>query len=64
MNVESQLSGVAVGAGDVWIANGLEGTVSRLDPTSGTIVATIHVDGIPREIAVGVGGVWVTADEG
>jgi YVTN family beta-propeller protein len=51
--------GIAVGAGSVWVANGLDGTVSRVDPVSGEAVATIEVGGRPDELAVGEGGVWV-----
>jgi len=35
---------------------------SRVDPATGKIVARIPIDGSPREITVGAGGVWVTAD--
>ena len=58
------VGGVAVGAGAVWVASALDREVSRIDPTTGTIVARIPVDGSPREIAVGAGGIWVTADAG
>ena len=35
---------------------------SRIDPAPGESSQTIHVDGSPREVAVGDGAVWVTAD--
>jgi DNA-binding beta-propeller fold protein YncE len=55
-------SGVAAGAGAVWVASALDHEVSRVDPATGKIVARIPIDGSPREITVGAGGVWVTAD--
>ena len=57
-------SGVAVGAGAVWVASAIDREVSRIDPATGEVVARIAVDGAPREIAVGAGGVWVTTDAG
>ena len=51
---------VAVGAGAVWVANSRDGTVSRIDPQSKKVVATIHVGGSLRGIAVGAGAVWVS----
>jgi YVTN family beta-propeller protein len=53
--------GVAYGAGAVWVANGGDGTVSRIDPATGRLVATIRVGSSPAGIAVGAGYVWVTA---
>jgi len=37
-----------------------DGTVSRIDPLSGDVVATIHVGNRPSGIMVGSGAVWVT----
>lgn len=44
----------------VWVVNSGDGTVSRIDATTGEVVATIEVGGSPQSIAVGEGGVWVT----
>ncbi len=52
--------GIAYGAGSVWVANSGDGTVSRIDPTTSKVVATIPVGNNPRGIAVGDGKVWVT----
>ena len=52
--------GIAYGAGAVWVANSGDGTVSRIDPTTSKVVATIRVGNSPRGIAVGGGKVWVT----
>ena len=51
---------VAVGAGGVWVANSRDGTVSRIDPQSNKVIATIHVGSSPQGIAVGAGAVWVS----
>jgi DNA-binding SARP family transcriptional activator/DNA-binding beta-propeller fold protein YncE len=63
--VGSHPSGIAVGAGAIWVA-GADGTVSRIDPNAGQglgrVVRTIRVGGTPSSIAVGAGLVWVTVD--
>ena len=52
--------GIAVGAGAVWAGN-REGTLSRLDPKTGRLVATI--DTAARRIAAGDEGVWVVGGD-
>ena len=47
----------------MWVTSTIDGTVSRIDPGSAEVVDQIDVGGRPREIAVGAGGVWVTAYE-
>jgi YVTN family beta-propeller protein len=61
--------GVGVGAGSVWVANVQSGTVSRVDPGSVRVAATIPVGGTgatapasPEIVAVWQDRVWV-ADE-
>jgi YVTN family beta-propeller protein len=54
-------SGVAVGAGAVWVASA-DGTVSQVDPGADRVIRTINVGGTPSGIAVGEGTVWVTVD--
>ena len=51
---------VAVGEGSVWVTNYLDGTVSRIDPATNRVVATLEVGRHPDHIAVGEGGIWVT----
>ena len=51
--------GVAVGDGEVWVANQLDGTVSEVNPAAGTVVATIGVGNGPDAIAFGYRSVWV-----
>ena len=51
----------AVGAGAVWVQNNVDATVSRVDPTTDEVVATIVVDDFPidgGDLAVGGGFVW------
>jgi len=56
---------IASGGGAVWTLNQGDGSVSRIDPATNKVVATIEV-GVPGpggDIAVGEGSVWVTAFE-
>jgi streptogramin lyase len=46
------------------VASALDHVVSRIDPASGQVVALVPIKGSPREVTVGAGGVWVTADAG
>ena len=50
---------VTVGLGSVWVANGVDGTVSRIDPDREER-PVIRVRGTPGGIAAGEGAVWVT----
>jgi YVTN family beta-propeller protein len=52
---------VTAAAGAVWVANATDGTVSRIDPRTRRVTATIDVGGAPSEIDGGPGGVWVTS---
>jgi YVTN family beta-propeller protein len=54
-------AGVAVGDGQVWVANQLDGTVSEVNPAAGTVVATIRVGNGPDAIVVGYRSVWVAS---
>ena len=52
-------AGVAVADGEIWVANELDGTVSEVNPGSGTQVAMIPAGIGPDAIAPGYGSVWV-----
>ena len=52
--------GVAFGAGSLWVANTVDGTVMRVDPTNGRILATIQVGGTPFDVTFAHGLAWVT----
>ena len=50
---------IAVGEGGIWVSNADQGTVSRIDAKTRTVVQTIDVGNGPAGIAVGAGFVWV-----
>jgi YVTN family beta-propeller protein len=54
-------AGIDVGAGAIWVTDGIADTVTRVDPTG--LLKAIPVGHGPSGIAVGDGGVWV-ADTG
>jgi ABC-type transport system substrate-binding protein len=52
--------GIAYGGGSIWVANGLDGTVTQIDPRTDTVVApAIRVGNGPTGIAAGDGYVWI-----
>ena len=59
IDVHTDPTELAVGAGAVWITSSANRTVSQLDPRSGRVVQLIPVGGGASGIAVGDGGVWV-----
>jgi YVTN family beta-propeller protein len=58
-------TGVAVGRGAVWVAHGLLGSLSRIDPQFNQVTETIDVAGRSNEgsVAVGAGAVWAVYGE-
>jgi len=66
--VEEHPEGIAATAGAIWVANAGAGTVSRIDPTTNAVVATIPIGpdgdavGSPRYVTAYNGQVWVTND--
>ena len=60
-------TGIAIGHGSVWVANQLDATVSRVSPTTGRTIATIHLDRgaiWPGAILSTAAGIWVVAQDG
>lgn len=57
------ISGVAIGAGSVWVSNPRTGTVLRIDPVK-RVTARIPVGGRPAAIVFGGGRVWVADEDG
>jgi YVTN family beta-propeller protein len=57
-------SGVAVGAGSVWEADAIEGTVRRIDAASRRTLATIRVGSEPYGLTFAGGSLWVTNSDG
>ena len=47
-------------AGSVWVANGADGTLSRIDPRTNRVANILVVGNRPSGIAVGADGIWVT----
>jgi branched-chain amino acid transport system substrate-binding protein len=58
------ITDATVGAGAVWVINPLAGTLTRVDPETATVAATVELDGIPRSVAVDGDTVWVAASAG
>jgi YVTN family beta-propeller protein len=52
-------AGVAVGLGSVWVTSQCAGTLSRIDPATNRVVATIKLGYHPFDLAVGGGFAWV-----
>jgi YVTN family beta-propeller protein len=55
--------GIGLAAGAVWVANSGDATVSRINPATNTVVATVQVGAPPpvfRGLGTGQGAVWVT----
>ena len=54
-----------MGEGAVWVLNQADGSVSRIEPESNKVVATIEagVKGFGGDIAAGEGFVWVRGDK-
>jgi YVTN family beta-propeller protein len=50
---------LATGGGSRWVANHDAGTVTRIDPASGKVVADIPVGAEPHRLAWGAGATWV-----
>ena len=51
--------GVAAGAGSIWVTNGADGTVTRIDPRGPHVEQTLAVGSSPAGVAYGAGAVWV-----
>jgi YVTN family beta-propeller protein len=64
INVGSGPTAVAYGAGSVWVANNLDGTVSQIDPSANVVRATIPVGSAPNALAVSGKDVWVADEAG
>jgi hypothetical protein len=55
---------IAAGAGAIWVTNFADGTISRIDPNSRRVVATIRLGGRNLgQLAVSHGMVWVLRED-
>jgi YVTN family beta-propeller protein len=59
VDVGSDPAGIASGAGRIWVTNGAEGTVTRIDAGDGHVDQTLTVGSSPAGIAAGAGAIWV-----
>jgi DNA-binding beta-propeller fold protein YncE len=59
IDLDGGLSGIAIGAGGVWIAR-QSGGVSRIDPRTNRVVTTIHVGDDLQELIIVGNRIWVT----
>jgi serine/threonine-protein kinase len=57
--VGGHLDAETIGFDSVWVIDEVAGVVSRVDPRSGDVIATVGVSENVRTIAAGSGGVWV-----
>lgn len=53
--------GIAAGSDAVWVLNGDDRTVSRIDPKTRRVTRTFGIGDVPTAVAVGAGGVWIGA---
>ncbi len=59
----SRPAAIAVGGGGVWVANAGDGTVSRINPETNTVEATITIGSTPVGVAFAGDTVWVAVAE-
>ena len=59
ISVGSGPTAISFGLGSVWVANGLDSTVSRINPATDTVAATIPVGDGPDALAIVGDSVWV-----
>jgi peptide/nickel transport system substrate-binding protein len=53
-------SGIAIGYGSVWVTNSSDGTLSRINATTGAAQPAIPLGSGATDVAVGLGAVWVS----
>lgn len=54
-------TGLAAGAGAVWVAEGSQRSILKIDPTTGRIKATLQVKSHPQAVAVAADRLWVAS---
>lgn len=57
--VGSNPSAITTGAGRIWVANGGDGTMTRIDPATGQVDQTVDVGTAPAGVTSGAGAIWV-----
>lgn len=53
--------GLAFASGSIWVANHRDESVTRLDPVTNTVEATIAASDQPAQVVAGFGAVWVVS---
>jgi YVTN family beta-propeller protein len=61
---EPHAVGVALAFGSVWTAVIDSADLDRIDPSTGRLIARLHVGGTPVRLGVGFGSIWVNDDSG
>jgi DNA-binding beta-propeller fold protein YncE len=56
--------GLAIAAGDVWVADLDSKAIARIDSHTARVVSRIRVGGQPIRLAAGMGSIWVRDDSG
>ena len=59
VQVGSAPAGIVSEGGRVWVSNGADGTVTRIDVRGGHVDQTLTVGSSPAGIAAGAGSIWV-----
>jgi YVTN family beta-propeller protein len=59
IRIGEQPSGIAIGAGAVWVTDAVAGTLVRVDPQTLAVLAVLRVGASADAVAVGAGAVWV-----
>jgi YVTN family beta-propeller protein len=57
--VGGEPTGLATGAGSVWVASTAAGTLTRVDPGRETVTATVRVGERPYAVAASPQAIWV-----
>jgi DNA-binding beta-propeller fold protein YncE len=64
IELPNRATGLALGAGSLWVADGLDETLLRIDPNRRRVVKTIGIGFSPDAVTVGEGTVWVVEPSG
>jgi hypothetical protein len=58
--IGTNVDGVATGAGAVWAVAGSSGKLYEIDPQRNVVVKSFRAGGVPTDVAVADGNVWVS----
>jgi serine/threonine-protein kinase len=59
---DAAFSSVAVSENGIWVAGDpVDPALWRIDPSTGELVASIHLPFAPKDVAAGAGAIWVTS---